>query len=269
MELASIKQMRVIGCQLDIVWEDKEANFAAVRRMLAPVQSASPTLIVLPEMFATGFSMRVDHIAEDTGGKSEQFLARLAIEQKAFVLAGVTGKQVDGRGRNEAVLFDPSGHKLISYTKINPFSLGGEAKHYVRGEDVQLAAVGAWRLAPFVCYDLRFPEIFRRGAQLGANLAVVIANWPVARIEHWTALLAARAIENQCYVIGINRTGIDPHLVYNGRSAIFDWHGRPVAQLGDEVGLVTAELDLAGLTHYRQQFPFLADLRGKFLPELG
>ena len=98
--------------------------------------------------------------------------------------------------------------------------------------------MGPWQLAPFVCYDLRFPEIFRRAAQLGANLMVVIANWPVVRIDHWTALLAARAIENQAYVVGLNRTGRDPHLVYSGRSVVFDPHGRVVTQLDDRPGLL-------------------------------
>ncbi len=260
--------MQIIGCQLDIRWEDKPANFAAVRRLLDAADSASPALIVLPEMFATGFSMHVNQIAEDAGGPTEQFLSELAKERKSFVMAGTVGRQSDGRGRNEAVVFDPTGHKIVSYMKLNPFSVGGETKYYARGEDVQIVSVGAWELAPFVCYDLRFPEVFRRAGQLGANLIVVIANWPVVRIDHWTALLAARAIENQAYVVGLNRTGRDPHLSYNGRSAIFDPHGRAIAQLNDEVGLLSAHLDLAALTHYRHEFPVLADLRPEFLPEL-
>ena len=260
--------MQIIGCQLDIVWEDKEANFAAVRRLLDSVEQTSPALIVLPEMFATGFSMRVEKISEDAGGKTEQFLSQLAAERKAWLLSGVVGRQMDSRGQNNAVLFDPTGRKLTTYTKINPFTLGGEARHYARGEQIEVVSVGAWEMAPFICYDLRFPEIFRYATQRGANLMVVIANWPVARIEHWTALLAARAVENQAYVVGVNRTGRDPHLAYSGRSAIFDPHGRVVAQLSDEVGLVKAQLDLVALTHYRHEFPFLADLRAKFLPDL-
>jgi omega-amidase len=239
-----------------------------VRRLLDSADHASPALVVLPEMFATGFSMHVEKISEDAGGKTEQFLAELAVERRAFVMAGVVGRQIDGRGRNDAVIFDPAGRKLSTYTKLNPFSLGGEAKHYARGDEVEVVGIGAWQMAPFVCYDLRFPEIFRHAAQRGANLMVVIANWPIVRIDHWTALLAARAIENQAYVVGVNRTGRDPHLLYSGRSAIFDPHGRAIDQLNDEVGLVTAQLDLAAITHYRHEFPFLADLRAKFLPEL-
>jgi predicted amidohydrolase len=260
--------MQIIGCQLDIRWEDKEANFAAVRQMLGPAVDTSPALILLPEMFAVGFSMHVDQIAEEVDGATEQFLAALAAERKAYVMAGVVGRQPDGRGRNEAVIFDPTGHRIARYTKLNPFSLGGETKRYARGVDVQVIGVGPWQLAPFVCYDLRFPEIFRRAAQLGANLMVVIANWPVVRIDHWTALLAARAIENQAYVVGLNRTGRDPHLVYSGRSVIFDPHGHVVTELDDRPGLLTAELDLGALERYRHDFPALCDLRPEFLPKL-
>ncbi len=212
--------MQIIGCQLDIVWEDKEANFAAVPPAVGLGRANFAGVIVLPEMFATGFSMRVEKISEDTGGKTEQFLSQLAAERKAWLLSGVVGRQMDSRGQNNAVLFDPTGRKVTTYTKINPFTLGGEARHYARGEQIEVVSVGAWEMAPFICYDLRFPEIFRHATQRGANLMVVIANWPVARIEHWTALLAARAVENQAYVVGVNRTGRDPHLSYSGRSAI-------------------------------------------------
>ncbi len=157
--------MQIIGCQLDIQWEDKEANFAAVRRLLGLAAQTSPTLIVLPEMFAAGFSMHVDRIAEDAGGATEQFLAELAKERKAYVMAGVIRRHTDGRGRNEAVVFEPTGRRIARYTKLNPFSLGGETKHYARGDDIQVVSVGAWQLAPLVCYDLRFPEVFRRAAQ--------------------------------------------------------------------------------------------------------
>ncbi|HTU24795.1 MAG TPA: nitrilase-related carbon-nitrogen hydrolase [Pirellulales bacterium] len=260
--------MHIIACQLDIHWEDKEANFAAVRAMLGSAAPAEPTLIVLPEMFAVGFSMQVDRTAEPVGGDTDQFVAALAREHKAYVMAGVVGRAADGRGRNEALIVDPRGQEIARYVKLNPFSLGGETKHYARGEDVQVVDVAAWRLAPFVCYDLRFPEIFRRAAQRGANLMVCIANWPVARIGHWTTLLAARAVENQCYVVGLNRTGRDPHLEYNGRSAIFDPHGRAIAALEDRPGLLSARLDLAELEKYRGEYPFLGDLRPEFLRPL-
>jgi len=260
--------MQIIGCQLDIEWENKEANFAAVRRMLGPEVPKSPALILLPEMFAVGFSMHVDQIAEEAGGPTEQFLAGLAAERKAYVMAGVVGRQADGRGLNQAVVFDPTGSEIVRYTKLNPFSLGGETKHFARGDDVQVVGVGAWQLAPFVCYDLRFPEVFRRAAQRKANLMVVIANWPVVRIDHWTALLAARAIENQAYVVGLNRTGRDPHLEYSGRSVIFDPHGRALTELDDRPGLLEAQLDLGALERYRHDFPALCDLRPEFLRKL-
>jgi predicted amidohydrolase len=261
--------MQVIGCQLDMKWEDKPANFDLVRRMVEAVPRKTPSLVVLPEMFATGFSMRVGEIAEAAGGPTDAFVGELARERGAYVVAGIVGQEPDGRGRNESVVYDPSGRRVACYTKINPFSFGGETKHYISGSEVTIVDVEGWRMAPLVCYDLRFPEIFRRAAQRGADLMVVIANWPVVRIGHWTALLAARAIENQAYVVGINRTGRDPFHEYSGRSAIYDPHGRAIAELGDEAGIVTAELDLAGLRAYRKKFPALADLRPEFLAPLS
>ncbi len=120
-------------------------------------------------------------------------------------------------------------------------------------------------MAPLVCYDLRFPEIFRRAAVQGATLLVVIANWPAPRVAHWRQLLIARAIENQAYVVGVNRAGSDPKLVYPGSSLVIDPRGAIVAELDDRPGLLTATLDLAALEEYRRQFPALADIRPEFL----
>ena len=141
-------------------------------------------------MFAVGFSMHVDQIAEEAGGPTEQFLAGLAAERKAYVMAGVVGRQADGRGLNQAVMFDPTGREIVRY-EAQPVQPGRRNKAFrPRGRRAG-GRRGAWQVAPLVCYDLRFPEVFRRAAQLGANLMVVIANWPVVRIDHWTALLAA------------------------------------------------------------------------------
>ncbi len=257
--------VQVIGCQTDICWHDKQSNFAAVREFLSGTQIVAPALIVLPEMFATGFSMQVDDIAETATGPANRFLADLADVHGSYVIGGVVARGADGRGRNQAAVYGPGGAELARYDKLHPFSYSQESRHYSGGRDIVLFDCGAWRVAPLVCYDLRFPEIFRRAAQRGATLLVVIANWPAARVAHWTQLLIARAIENQAYVVGVNRAGQDPKLTYPGCSLIVDPRGEIVAQLDDRPGVMTGWLDLAGLEEYRRHFPALADIRPEFL----
>jgi predicted amidohydrolase len=194
--------MQVIGCQFDIVWEDKAANFERVRALVTDTTVEPGALIVLPEMFATGFSMRLENIVEPQQGPTQQFLSQLARETGAYVIGGVATSNQDGRGRNEALVVDPEGKEILRYCKLHPFSLGGEDKHFAPGEETCSFACGPFHVAPFICYDLRFPEIFRHQTRLGAQILVVIANWPGARDAHWQTLLRARAVENQAYVIG-------------------------------------------------------------------
>ncbi len=147
------------------------------------------------------------------------------------------------------------------FHKLHPFTFGGEAEHYTAGRDIKVFSAGVFAIAPFICYDLRFPEVFRAAVRRGANLFVVIANWPTPRDYHWTALLKARAIENQAYVIGVNRCGNDPHHFYLGHSVVLDPHGRTVAEAGTEEGIISADLDLPSLIRYRHEFPVIEDMR--------
>ena len=145
---------------------------------------------------------------------------------------------------------------------MQPFAPGGEAQHYVAGERAVVFRWGDCRVSPFICYDLRFPEIFREAAAAHRpELFVVIASWPEKRISHWMALLKARAIENQAYVVGVNRIGSDPYYAYTGQSAIIDPHGEVLADAGEGEGVIRAELDLATLRKYREGLPFLGDMR--------
>lgn len=252
--------MRVYGCQFDIVWEDSAANFAKVERMLEAGSPSADSLIVLPEMFATGFSMNVDRVAEPERGPTHAFLSHLAARWHCFVIGGVATQAAAGKGRNEALVFDPQGAEIARYCKQQPFTLGGERDHYVAGEQHVIATCGEFLIAPFICYDLRFPELFRPAAHAGAQVIVVIANWPRPRDAHWLALLRARAIENQAFVIGVNRSGNDPRLVYRGQSLIVDPHGNTLAAAGEAEELLTAELNLKDLVDYRRKFPALADI---------
>ena len=257
--------MRVYGVQIDIVWEDKAANHAKVRALLERANPQSRSLIVLPEMFSTGFSMNVAEIAEGEARETETFLSAIAAAYGVYLLGGVVTAGADGRGRNEAVLYGIDGGEIMRYSKIHPFSYGTETEHYGAGDQVLLARLPGMTLAPFVCYDLRFPEVFRIGARGGAQLYAVIANWPKPRQAHWLALLKARAIENQAYVIGVNRCGRDPKLAYSGRSQILNPHGEVMADAGEDEGVITVDLNLDALTTYRQEFPALADLHPEYV----
>jgi predicted amidohydrolase len=253
--------MRIACGQLDIAWEDKAANYQKAYALLAAARLPAGSLFVLPELFATGFSMNTDVIAEAQPGATEEFLQGLARDHKVFVIAGMAARSPNGKARNQAVVVSPEGRPLLRYSKMQPFTLGGEADHYAAGTEVMVFDWLGCKVAPFVCYDLRFPELFRAAVRQGAEVFPVIANWPVKREMHWVTLLHARAIENLACVVGVNRCGTDPKFSYSGRSMIVDPHGIALAQIGNKEGVITADLDLKELRSWRKEFPALKDMR--------
>src|SRR5215831_7511691 len=253
--------MKVLGLQFDIAWENKPANFEKVRSLLAAALPEKGALIVLPEMFATGFSMNTGTVAEPYSGETEAFLAGLANTFGVYVIAGAAMRAKDGRSRNKALCFSPDGKLIAWYAKMRPFAPGGEAEHYSAGERTAVFQWAECKVSPFVCYDLRFPELFRQAAAAHRpEVFAAIASWPNKRIHHWTRLLQARAIENQAYVIGINRIGTDPYYEYSGQSAIVDPDGNLMAEAGSNETCIEAVLDLENLRKYRAGLPFLNDM---------
>ena len=245
--------MHVLALQLNIVWEDKLANHDKVRRLLSSAHPPPGTLVVLPEMFATGFSMNLETVNDDDG-TTQRFLADIAKEYRVNILAGLVRQR-----RNEAVLFDAEGQEVARYAKMHPFKSAGESVE--PGTEPVVVDCAEFKLAPTVCYDLRFPELFRAGLKRGANLFAVIANWPTPRLDHWLTLLKARAIENQSYVIGVNRCGRDPRNEYPGRSQIISPRGEVLGDAGEGEGVVRAELNLPQLQAYRREFPAMGDMQ--------
>lgn len=257
----------IYGCQLAIVWESKEANFARVRSLLQRTKPLAGSLLVLPEMFATGFSMNVEAITEGDSSPTTDFLREIAAKWKIYVLGGVVRQNGRGAPSNEALCFAPSGERVARYAKVHLFTPGGEARHYQPGDRLVTFEWQNRIVAPSICYDLRFPEIYRWAAQQRAEILVVIANWPVMRHFHWTALLQARAIENQAYVIGVNRCGRDPHFEYAGGSLVVSPHGEILMRGGRREQLFSAELDFAFLAKWRRDFAALKDMRTKIVLE--
>ncbi|MEM1441348.1 MAG: nitrilase-related carbon-nitrogen hydrolase [Verrucomicrobiota bacterium] len=250
--------MKIVGCQWDLAWEDREANEARVSALLEPVSNAD--LIVLPEMFSSGFSMNVEAIAEGDPSLGEAFLRSLASEKNSAVLGGLVRGGGGKKGFNEAISFGPSGNELSRYQKNRTFRYTGESDFYENGTEIPVWEWQGWKVAALICYDLRFPELFRRATSSGAELFVVIASWPSVRVEHWLALLRARAIENLAYIVGVNRCGSDPNLDYPGRSVVIDPLGEIIADAGEEEGLLEAEIDLEKVRSWRDEFPALKDL---------
>jgi predicted amidohydrolase len=250
--------VKVAAIQHEVVFEDAEATREHVRPLIAKAASDGARLIVLAEMFATGFSMHPERIAEDEGGPTEQFLLAQAAEHNAFLIASVAQRGADGLFRNNAIVASPTGF-VARYAKIHPFSYAHEHEHYAAGTEFLTVDLDGIRTSVFVCYDLRFADEFWARA-LETDLYVVVANWPAPRAEHWRALLRARAIENQAYVVGVNTVGtIDGH-EYSGDSQIVSPLGE-VTDGGRTELVFYGEVDAATVAATRKRFPFLADRR--------
>ncbi len=253
--------MHIVACQLDIVWENPDANRDRVLTALSNNPIPARSLIVLPEMFQSGFTMNVDK-ACDADGSCRRFLADLAKSYQSTVVAGIVTKHADGKALNQAAVFGPDGMPVLTYTKMHPFTLAGESEYYLAGDAVKVFECEGFKIAPLICYDLRFPERFREAVSLGAQVLIVIANWPSVRAAHWSALLTARAIENQAYIIAVNRVGRDPNHTYPGLTTIIDPQGQTLTQANDQPTVLHADLDLNALLSYRNDYPFLKDMRG-------
>lgn len=261
--------MRLAALQSDIVWEDPEANFERLEPWIARAKDQGADLLAFPEMYACGFSMATDRIAETTDGPSARFLIDGAREHGLWLAGSVPERCEDEeRPANTMILAGPDGPEgqtVHRYRKIHPFSYAGEHEHYVAGtERITVDIAGrsgeTVRVTPFVCYDLRFADEFWAEAE-STDLYLVVANWPDTRARHWIALLQARAIENQAFVAGVNRVGSGGKLTYSGDSRILDPMGDVIVAASGQETLLVADVDPAVVRATREQFPFLRDRR--------
>ena len=251
--------MKTLLVQIDSLWENRPANHYKASRLIACASPAPGSLIILPETFSTGFSMNVAVTAEPQNGPTQQFLREMAAQHQCCVMGGVVTQTDDGRGLNQALAISPEGSILARYTKNYPFTFGGESEVHTAGKDVSVFEWQGLRIAPMICYDLRFPEVARSAVRAGAEVLIYIAAWPVKRFQHWITLLQARAIENQAYVIGVNRCGTDPQFTYSGRSLVVDPHGIIIADAAEQERVVCAQVDPSIVRDWRAQFPALKD----------
>jgi predicted amidohydrolase len=260
--------MRVALLQLDLAWEDWKANHAGAARLLKRAAEDGASLALLPEMFATGFSLDGAKIAQPLGGPSEQWLRGMARGLGLHLIAGLA-ETCDASGApsklpcNNALWVTPEG-EVSRYTKLHPFSFAGEDEHFAAGGGVVTWTIEGVRVTPLVCYDLRFPEPFRLAAD-GTDLFAVVANWPERRRAHWQLLLKARAVENLCYVAGVNRVGEDDNgNRHMGDSSVTSPWGETLVSAAETETLLIADVDPAVVAGARAKFPVLKDRRPSY-----
>lgn len=257
--------MRIAAVQHDIVWEDRDATLDHLEPLVARAAAAAPDLLLLTEMFATGFSMRTHRTAEHLDGPILTWLGEQARAHDT-VIAGSLALLPEEAGAaalptNTLVVVGPEG-LLARYDKLHPFSYAGEHERFSPGQRPVSIELAGTRVGLSVCYDLRFADLYW-DRDPAVDVEVVVANWPAARRRHWCALLDARAIENQCFVVGLNRVGTGGGLEYAGDSRIIDPLGEVLVAVSGQEQILDVEVDAATVAGVRERFPFRDDRRSR------
>jgi omega-amidase len=251
-----MQDLNVTIIQTDLTWHDVGKNCARFDGLIRSLKETTD-LVLLPEMFSTGFTMEPAACAEEMDGLAVKRLMEWAREKNADV-AGSVAIRDDGRYYNRLVWARPGG-SVIACDKRHLFRMAGEERVYTAGGAKAIIELNGWKIRPFICYDLRFP-VWSRNKNLEYDIAVYVANWPEKRAAHWKGLLRARAIENQCYVIGVNRIGVDGNgISYCGDSAVIDYAGNTIFEKGNVECAATVGLSFGGLADYRRTFPAWKD----------
>lgn len=256
--------MHVTILQTDIVWEDKQENLRLLRGKLEKLRGEAE-IVVLPETFSTGFSMDSRRLAEPVSGETITTLRQWAAEFRFAIAGSYIACDADGNSakeqtyHNRAFFLTPEGDAYF-YDKRHLFRMGNEMKHFTAGNQRPIISYRGWNILLLVCYDLRFP-VWSRNVDNEYDLLIYVANWPVPRRHVWDILLQARALENICYVCGVNRVGMDKHgMPHSGGSAVYSPKGELLASVADDKdGYATAFLDLSALREFRTKFPAWKD----------
>ena len=247
-------EMKISIIQYDIVWDNPSANIEKVDRFIDNNPGAD--LYVLPEMFSTGFCTDPEGIAESADSATLRWMKKKSSETNAAI-AGSVAVNEDGKYRNRFYFVKPDG-EVAFYDKKHLFTYGGEHNRFTAGDRRVVVEFRGVRILLEICYDLRFPVWARNRGDY--DMILYVASWPVPRISAWSSLLVARAIENQCYVAGVNRIGADPTCEYCGASVVIDPYGKSIASCPDNTECVaSATIDMEGLNAFRQKFPVLDD----------
>ena len=253
--------LTITTIQTNLVWENKAANLLMLEQKIKGMEERTE-VIVLPEMFSTGFSMNAEALAENMDGVTVAWMKRVAAENKIILTGSIIIKENE-TFYNRLIWMLPNGEFGV-YDKRHLFGLGNETEHYSGGNKRLIASVKGWKINLQICYDLRFPVWARQSPaenkEAEYDVLVYVANWPERRSHAWKTLLCARAIENQCYVVGVNRVGDDGNKIYHsGNSMIIDPLGQVLYHNADDEDIFTIALDKEKLNEVRGKFPFLKD----------
>ncbi|KUG25242.1 aliphatic amidase amie [hydrocarbon metagenome] len=251
--------MKISLFQYSPEWENVEENISIIESILTR-NVADEEIIIFPEMTLTGFTMESKKFAEEIDGTGTKYFISLSQRLKKHIFTGIIERDED-KIYNSLVHFDDYGLIRARYRKIHPFSYAKENQFYDAANETVSTKIDQTKIGLTICYDLRFPELYRLYGKERNEIIINIANWPIKRIEHWKHLLKSRAIENQCYMIGVNRIGSDPFNEYNGASAVFDPMGEEVLMCPNEEGIFRAEIDLTKVEEVREKLPFLDDIK--------
>ena len=245
--------------QYSPVWEKPEASIELIDKMIEQTNLTDISLLVFPEMSLTGFTMHSEDFVEELDGVSFLYFMQLAKKLRKHIFAGIIERD-EKTVYNSLIHFDDRGLIRMRYRKIHPFSYTREEKYFRPGNEPCITHIDKISFGLSICYDLRFPELYRLYAKERADVLIDIANWPDDRLFHWDILTQARAIENQSYMVAVNRTGNDPFLKYSGHSTVVSPFGKVLVQ-SQKDEIVTIEIDIDEVTELRNKLPFLNDIK--------
>jgi predicted amidohydrolase len=252
--------MKIAVCQMNVVQGDKQLNRLTAEKFIDEAARKGAKVIVLPEMWSCGYDFaRLSEHTETLDGVSSRLIASKAEEHGVYIVGGSLPIRFNDGVRNTSITCDPSGKIINVYSKLHLIGLMQEDTYLTAGDQYRIFEVEQAPAATIICYDLRFPELARTYALEGARILFVPAQWPIQREQHWLALLRARAIENQMYVVGANMSGRNENDVFNGHSVIYDPWGETVAEAGKEPTILYAEIDLNKVADIRQRMPIFKD----------
>lgn len=246
--------MNIILLQTDIIWQKPEGNRSHIESIVATLPDAD--VIILPEMFTTGFCTSPKGVAEEVNSETLEWMQKIA-KEKGIAIGGSVATLDNGYYYNRFYFVKPDG-EFTTYDKRHLFSYAGEDKEYTAGDNRVIVKYKGVRILLQICYDLRFPVFSRNRGDY--DMIIYIASWPTSRIDAWRTLVRARAIENQCYVVAVNRVGTDPGNTYNGATALIDYLGRTIVEAEDnKEEAIQGYVDMKALNDFRSSFPALQD----------
>lgn len=253
-----------IGClQMDVTYGSPEKNMKVIEQKIDQIHKETTLdILVLPELWDTGYDLsRLSQIGDWEGKKSKAFLSRLSNQYNLNIVGGSIARFTENGATNTMYAYNRDGEQLVEYSKAHLFQLMDEHHYLKSGNQKGSFETESVPSAGIICYDLRFPEWIRTHTSQGAEILFVVAQWPLARIDHWRSLLISRAIENQCYVVACNRVGEDPKTEFGGHSMVINPWGDVISEADTEETLLTASIDLSEVKQIRKQIPIFQDRR--------